>query len=384
MASFAVASVTAAALLTSAGSTAAAEAPRLTLEAPDLHTVQLAWTGEPGPTGLFLIDRSVTGSETAPRDWQGIADTKLHAYEDTDIRGPGWYCYRVRAKADDFAWSNEACVVRPVVDGPGPVDPSLPAPAGLIYKMDVPRPPDGADDYGSIRWDPVSVGEPFVYVFEESVPPRAGGAAPYVEIERIPSSVELRQIVATSPWRGPYCFRVHIRAAGREGPPSVPLCLPKVTEHAPFDVLNVRAELSNSFTFITVSWEYQYFQSDLAMERSVALSLSMPRDWKPLATIVGASAGNSRSPYVDRQLSGPGWYCYRMAQAANFVDRVWSDEACVARPVVDFGPGPFPPDAGNSKAARHDNFREELALCGLLLMLVGAASWPLFRGYRRG
>jgi hypothetical protein len=326
----------------------------------------------------------VTGSETAARDWQGLADTKLHAYEDTDVRSNGWYCYRVRAKADDFAWSNEACVELVGTARP------IPAPQGVTFERELPVPPDfiGVPRLFSWQWPAADAG--LEAVIEASVPPRFSSEQPaYLVYARIASIEPARISVTTYDWRGPYCLRMRFALGKVSGDPSLPICVPQVTDVSPWDITNFTLTRS-SLNDVRLLWEYLFLPTTVSIERSTA-PLGAAHSWQSAASGVPARSNGNSGTWADPN-PPEGYVCYRVKADRGGIgefgeDSVWTAPSCIGRPpgpVVDYPGYPFPPDAGNSRAAQQGVFREELALSGLLLMLVAAANWLLFRGYFRG
>jgi hypothetical protein len=370
--------------LSAVASISAATPPQLSLEAPDLHTVQLAWTGEPGPTGVFLIDRSITATEAAPRQWQSIADTKLRSYEDTNLQTGGWYCYRVRAKADDFAWSNEACLGLPGVDGPAgsPTD-GIPVPAAGRWETTI-QPPDIVGVSRIFAWDwPVDGGVDAI--IEASVEPRlfSDVVPPFVTYARIAASEPPKVSVTTLPWRGTYRFRVRFTRDGQVGEPSPVAIIPRSADIAPYDILNfsvVQRPLSRT---AKLTWEYRFRPTTVTIQRA-NLALPAEEDWQTIATDVPARSDGDIGEFVDPHTM-PGTACYRAR--ANIggplefgEDSIWSPQQCTtwAQGPID---GPLAPDAGNTPGpgVSPNGQLPGLAVALFIAAVVSLASFASFR-----
>ncbi len=257
----------------------------------------------------------------------------------------------------------------------------LPTPTGLVIDRNVPQVPDSFRYSARLSWQPVSLDAPFEYVVEVSVPPRAGGDAPYGVLARIPGSSAPQLIIFTSPWLGPTCFRVRTDLEGTIGEASAPLCVAKVSDVAPFDITDLHVELGANGRSALLSWDYGAQSTRrLTIQRSLSGSLFGSRNWETIATEAEARNDGPPPNYVDSPLTEPGWYCYRAKLAGDLPDLIWSNEACVARPVID---GPLAPDLGNSFEGVHRNFlwHWEFAIAGALWIL-SVAIWLPSRRHR--
>jgi hypothetical protein len=258
----------------------------------------------------------------------------------------------------------------------------LPAPTGLTIAEDVPQAPDSFSHSASLSWKAVTFSEPFEYIVEVSVPPRTGGSADFAELARVAASAAPRQIISTLAWRGPYCFRVRVAANSTLGEPSAPVCVPKTSEAAPFDVRNLRVEFAPSFLYAELSWDYGAFPAPLTIQRSVTGSFDSPRSWQTITEEAPAREHETGVDFRDGPLGAPGnWYCYRAKVTDDAPDVIWSEEACAARPVVD---GPRAPDVGNSPVEPLRGFELglELKFAGAFLLLAGLVHWLRVRGWR--
>jgi len=294
----------------------------------------------------------------------------------------------VRAKADDFAWSNEACVARPVVDGPPPAPSDIPVPAAVRWETIV-QPPDLGGVLRIFAWDwPEASG--FDAVVEASVQPRGFSdvIAPFRTHARVGGSEPPRVSVTTLNWRGPYCFRVRFAAGGELGEPSAAACIPRTVDAAPYDIQAVRTrqiENPNSGPeprrTVELSWEYRYFPTTVTVQRANG-ARPAEEDWRTIADGVPARVDQNIGRFVDTSpLTGyPGHACYRVKanlgdQLEFGEDALWSPETCIAwpRPISD----PAPPDVGNSRTRSLDSrsLAVEAAALTSALGLFTAASW---------
>jgi len=110
------------ALLAVPGLAAAQEQPSLRVEdSPTSEDFALSWTGEPGPSGYFLVEEAYSAAPGRGGEWRGFADirtTEMARNSDGEFTqkftttGRGTHCFRIRAKSDDVAWSEPACFER--------------------------------------------------------------------------------------------------------------------------------------------------------------------------------------------------------------------------------------------------------------------------------
>lgn len=122
------------------------------------RSITLSWPATADTRDGYIVERSITGSANAPREWlkltptpvQGDVTSGVVTHEDRFVTRAGWYCYRVRVNAVTSLGppSTETCLARPVADGPS--------------VLRAPGPPDT----GTGRADsaPVALGLPFALI----------------------------------------------------------------------------------------------------------------------------------------------------------------------------------------------------------------------------